>query len=156
KGGDTVRFVDGTVLEVGENSLIVIDSLENLSLDFLRGSAVLKTSAGDSKITLDKNGKAQIEALPIHLIQPEALSHYFTNGPNAVPIDFSWELKPKTGQAPPDTVSIQYSADRQFRKGVHQLDVSAAAGKATAAVAPGGYYWRILNHGQALGEATKF
>src|SRR6185437_14665870 len=58
-GGATIRFNDGSLLEVGENSLIIVDSLENLSLGFLRGSAVLRTSAGDSRITLDKYGKTR-------------------------------------------------------------------------------------------------
>ena len=155
-GGASVRFKDGTLLEVGENSLIIVDSIENLSLGFLRGSAVLRTRSGDSRITLDKNGKTRIEALPIRLISPEAFSHYFTEGAKATPIEFAWELKPRVGQPLPDGVNIQISSDRSFRSGTKVIEVSSAATSASASLPPGRYYWRVFSNGHALGEATQF
>jgi hypothetical protein len=157
RGGASIRFNDGTLLELGENSLIIVDSIENLSLSFLHGSAVLRTQAGDSRITLGQDGKAVLENLPIGLLQPEPLAEFYTPEKKPKTISFEWGVNPKASQAVPAQVTIQISSDRAFRgKDVKSLEVPKDQHQLIAEVAPGKYYWRVLSGEHSLSEPSQF
>jgi hypothetical protein len=151
-----IRFNDGTLLELGENSLVVIDELSKLSLDFLRGSVVLRTAAGDKRVTVGADGKARFEELPIRLVKPEPLAHFFNREGQAKPIQFAWTAS--AGAALPPDYMLEVSQERSFKgskkqfsaaNGGKQLDVSATLGAGT-------YYWRIVGKDKPLTEPGQF
>jgi hypothetical protein len=152
-----VRFKDGSLLEVGENSLIVIDNMSDLALNFVHGSAVLRTIAGDSKITVDEGGQAKIEKLPVRLVKPLPLAEIFVSGETVKPIEFAWELTPKPGQPLPTQVKLQVSPDRHFTsKETLSFDLSGADKTSTVPLPAGRYYWRLQVENEVVGEPSRF
>jgi hypothetical protein len=152
-----VRFKDGSLLEVDENSLIVIDNMSDLALNFVHGTAVLRTSAGDSKITVDEGGKAKIEKLPARLVKPLPLSEIFVSGDTIKPVEFAWELTPKAGQALPSKVKLQVSPDRHFKsKDTLSFDLAGEDKTSTVPLPAGGYYWRLQVENEVVGEPSRF
>ena len=136
-----VRLENGTVLELGENSLVVIDRTAELSLNYLKGSIVLRDDSGDKQITADASGKAKVRELAIRLLKPEMLSEYFVDGNTETSLEFSWESRAAT------PVFVEISPDRAFRRPrVRRLkpDAGAAGNLALAKGLPTGtYFWRV-------------
>jgi hypothetical protein len=146
-GGAAVKFNDGSVLEVGENSLIVIDQVANLSLGFLKGSAILRTKSGDTRITLDETGKTKVEKLPVRLIKPDAFSELLSEKPTRV-VNFAWSLSApqgKAGQSAPPSVQLEISSDRKFKsKNIKSISVAGSVTEASVTLPTGRFYWRIV------------
>jgi hypothetical protein len=154
-GGASLLFNDGTKLDIGENSLIIIDSIQNLSLNFLRGSVVVRTQAGDSKVTVGKDGKTQTESLAAHLVSPEPLSQYFIPEKTLMTVDFTWEMNSSTGQSEADTLEISKSPS--FHDSHRQSLPIAKRLKTLAAKVPEGeFYWRILSQLKPISEPSRF
>jgi len=152
-----VRFKDGSLLEVGENSLIVIDNMSDLALNFVHGSAVLRTSTGDSKITVDEAGKTKIEKLPARLLKPEPVSESFVSEDAIKVVLFAWELTPKPGQEVPAKVTLQVSPDRHFKsKETLSFELAGTDKETTVPLPAGHYYWRLLAGNETLGEPSRF
>jgi hypothetical protein len=143
-GGAAVKFNDGSILEVGENSLIVIDQLANLSLGFLKGTAILRTQSGDTRITVDETGKTKTEKLPVRLIKPDAFSELLTEKATRT-VDFSWSLAAKDGQATPNQVRLEISPDRKFKsKNLKSIPMAGATTEASVTLPAGRFYWRVV------------
>lgn len=146
----SIRMNDGSVLELGEDSLVVIDSLENLALNFQKGSLVVRTAKGDSKVSVGKNGKVTIEELPVRLVKPDPLTQFFVPEKTTKPIRFAWEprqLKDPSSQKLPDAFVVQVSPDRAFKPERTQSVVAEGAGGAseiTSQIKPGKYFWRVV------------
>jgi hypothetical protein len=143
-GGAAVKFVDGSVLEVGENSLIVIDQLANLSLGFLKGSAILRTQSGDTRITLDETGKTKVEKLPVRLIKPDAFSELLSEKAMRN-VDFAWSLATKEGQIQPGKIQLEISPDRKFKsKNLKSVEIATGASETSVTLPAGHFYWRVV------------
>jgi hypothetical protein len=143
-GGAAVKFNDGSVLEVGENSLIVIDQLANLSLGFLKGTAILRTQSGDTRITVDETGKTKTEKLQVRLIKPDAFSELLSEKPTRS-VDFSWSLAAKDGQAAPGKLSLEISPDRKFKsKYLKSIPLPGSTTEASVSLPAGRFYWRVV------------
>ncbi len=151
----TVKFNDGSLLEIGENSLVVIDDIQNIQLNFKRGSLIVRRKdGGDSKITIDKDGKAKVEELPIRLISPEPLTNYWVPEKGQKPVRFAWEPR---GQNQPESYTFQISADKTFRADrTRTVQVADPSVKETQLqLAPGKYYWRVAGKGAQPSEARQ-
>lgn len=148
----TIRFNDGTAVEVGEDSLIVIDDVANLSLSFLRGSVVVRSSTGDTRITKDKEGRTKVEELPVQLLSPDRMTSHFSAEGASKPIRFSWKLRSSDQR-----YSLQISKDRSFKpQRTQSISIDPGVAEHTAQLAPGGYYWRVVGENPSLAEARYF
>jgi hypothetical protein len=145
----SVRLKDGTMLELGENSLIVIDDLSELSLNF--GQVVVRKSSGeDSQITVDRTGKKRVEAIAARLLEPVNFARMYV--PWRVPapqteVVFRFESKATDDVSRP--VALQISRDKKFSgREVVTLPLGEqerSAGKVSAQLGVGRFYWRLLN-----------
>jgi hypothetical protein len=150
----SIRLNDGSVLDIGENSLVVMDDVANIALNFIRGSIVVHKADGDSKISVGKDGKQKVEELSARLIKPEPLARYFVNPKDLKSVVFQWELRSKTQH---DTVTVQVSKDKRFiPQSTRTLAVPAQAPFVKESLAPGDYYWRVLSKGVPLTETRGF
>lgn len=158
-----IRMGDSTVLELGESSLVVIDDITNLSLNFVKGSLVLRTATGDSRVSVGKDGKTSIERLPIRLVKPDPLAILFSAEKNRE-IQFAWEPRADVAAtALPPAFRVEFSKDRSFRAGATQRIAIASADTRTvsANLAAGRYFWRLVSDaggekGGVLTEVSQF
>lgn len=141
-----IRLKDGSLLEMGENSLIVIDDLGNLSLDYLRGNMVLRKASGeDAQLTIGADGKARLENMPVRLVKPEPLAAMFTRDLNATSVLFSWEVRASQMPTPPAQLTVQIARDQNFRQLVTSFATPGSSSAGEAKLVPGRYYWRIVD-----------
>jgi hypothetical protein len=156
-----IRFNDGTVLELGENSLVVIDDINKLSLDFMKGTVVLHMAEGDKRVTVDKDGKAQLEEIAIRLVQPEPLVRYFTRDREAKQIHFAWksrDAKPGQSSSLPPEYTLQISSDKNFKSArVQNIAIkNGAVPEIDASLPAGAYFWRLADGVKPLTEIGQF
>lgn len=151
----SIRLTDGSVLDVGESSLVVMDDTKNLALGFVRGSAVVHKADGDAKISIGKDGKAKVEELPARLLRPESLARYFVMGKNKKPILFTWDVKSNSQNS---TYQLQVSSDKKFATESTQTfspqDVKSP--QVAVELRSGAYYWRVQTSGVAQTETRQF
>jgi hypothetical protein len=154
----TIKLKDGTVLELSENSLVVIDDIQNLTLNPIRGSLVLKTQSGDAQIKVGKDGKVLLEEFPIKLLTPEPLATQFTIQNTVRKINFTWQVVDSSKISNQnDSFIIEISSDKSFTqlvasqnlqdllKGKHQLELKS-----------GKYFWRIKNREKPISSVSQF
>jgi hypothetical protein len=156
-----VKFNDGTVLELGENSLVVIDDLQNLSLNFFKGAVVLHTAEGDKRVTVDSDGKAKFEELAIRLVRPEPLARFFTAVKESKPVRFAWAVRAGHEAKLPADLVLQISSDRGFRgsrvKNIPVEKSSDLSPPELEAVLPDGvYFWRLASADKAVTDIGQF
>jgi len=151
-----IQFADGSVLDLGENSLVVIDDLQNLSLNFLRGQMVVHKADGkDSRIVVGEDGQAKVEELKIRLLRPEPLARLFVPEKKAKDVFFNWEAK--AGSAPESYV-LQVSTNRGFPAD-RTTDISIAdiqSKQARLSLGAGDYFWRIRTKSSIITESRQF
>lgn len=153
----SIKLPDGSVLDMGENSLIVMDEGAKLSLGFLRGSVVIHKADGDSKISVGKDGKQKVEVLDARLVKPEALARFFVSAQEPKVIDFLWQVRSKTTSAS-DSYIVQISKDQRFHSTQTKNSVARDSKVTTLreSLLPGRYYWRVLARGNPVTETREF
>lgn len=147
----TIRFKDGAQVELGENSLVVIDDLSQLSLNFVRGSVVVRSkdgaSDGDQKISVDKDGKAKVEKILIRLTSPEPAFRAFTPDQQPKSVTFSWTAP----QGKPGA-TLELAPNGDFKSKLLKR-FSASSQGLTLTPPPGAYSWRVTTASQEVSEA---
>lgn len=158
----SIRLTDQSVLELGEDSLVVLDDIKNISLNFVRGSMVIRGEKGDRQISRAKDGKLKIEELPFRLLIPESQAIYFSKDGVKKEISFGWELK-KTNNTSNNTQSyegalVQVSTDIRFMPAKTQwVKISALREQKTKlSLLIGKYFWRVIENGMPLTEVRSF
>lgn len=84
----TIKFKNGSFCDIGENSLIVIDKIENLQLNPIEGYVILhqpmpvdsasnSDNTIDTKITKTPNRQVIKELLAGQIIEPKPMSQFF-------------------------------------------------------------------------------
>lgn len=144
-----LKLRDGSILELGENSLVVLDEVGDLALNFQRGQAVLRTAKGDSRVSIGSDGKAHIEQVPVSLIKPEPLAELLTAERQFVEVAFAWNPRGAQNsqmQRLPEQWVIQLSRDEHFRgPGTKTRNIPDVRTTATVlSLDAGKYFWRIL------------
>ncbi|MBC7692737.1 MAG: hypothetical protein H7222_13325 [Methylotenera sp.] len=149
-----VRFNDGTVLELRENSLVVIDDLQNLTNNFLKGSMILHQASGDSNVTVGADGQAKVQTLSAQLLTPPVATDFFISGDARQEVQFTWKLR-KESLSPPSTPSpissptVQVSSDPAFEK-------FTVAGDSKLSLKAGKYFWRVMRDQEAQSAVGNF
>ena len=154
-----IQYVDGSRVEIGENSLVVIDDVANLALNFKSGSVVVRKKDGtDTKITIERNGQAKFEDISVRMIRPEPQASFFAPEKVNVPIDFAWEPKNVASDVR-EELTLQVSPDRNFHESKTQRFPIAdlrASKSLRANFSSGNYFWRIVRKNQPLTEISPF
>jgi len=136
-----LRLKEGSLLEIGENSLIRLDDLQQLNQNFMRGAFVVRSEKGDQKLTIDKSGKVKKEALTVRLLLPGAQAKVYSLPGKPGEVTFRW----KPFRTDVNNLSLQVSPDEEFpamRTQSFAL-VDASATEKTVPLTPGRYYWRL-------------
>ncbi len=161
KSGALIRLNDGSTLEMKENSLVVIDDLNNLATGFLRGSMILHGAENDSTISINADGKVIVQALKAQLLSPAALSELSVEGARQRPVAFTWKISAGEANSPSQTeATLQISSDERFTKAsTRSFRTRLKPGETntiTDKLASGNYYWRILRGQEVLSEVARF
>lgn len=154
----SVEFDDGTILDLGENSLVVIDDLQKLSGEAFRGSLTVRKGATESRLTVGEDGKAKVEKLAVRMVAPEPFLRSFVPEKQALDVAFKWQVQNK---AEAQSLVLEVGPDRTFASSrVIRLEAPApgANGEATANVKleGGTYFWRLKNKSAVLTETRSF
>lgn len=153
-GTASIRMNDGSRLDLGENSLIIVDDLKQLALNFMRGSFIVRGAEGDREISVGRDGKTVTKELAVRLTAPKAGARVFVQQRQTAQIAFAWEFRVPI--SPFDGAPVlQISSDRSFpRNGTRDLPLPDSKTQALpAALPPGHYYWRLSNAQGPLTEA---
>jgi len=147
----SIQLKNGTTLELGENSLVVINDLSELSLKFLKGNFIVRGEHEAKKVTIDSKGIRHEEKLPVDLEGPENGHWSFLHEEATVKLAFKWQWQSGIAPIP---CSLQVSSSRSFRKEVtHEYPVPTSGTNALALeLWTGRYYWRIVHDAQVLSE----
>lgn len=153
-----IRMNDGTVLEVGENSLVVIDDTKSLALNFLKGTVILHDAIGDRKISSDGKGVTKIEEFAFRLVKPESLKRFYVLEKAVRPIKFSWQPRPGSdAQVSSQELKLEISPSKTFQAGSTQvIKINASTSEFNSNLSPGRYYWKLSNNERALTEISRF
>lgn len=141
----SVKLNDGSSLELSENSLVVLDSLENTQLNLLAGSGVRRTSSGDQLLTVVEDGTVNTRPLPVRLLTPSNQMHFFIRPDSLQNITFDWQEPSASGS----TYRIEISQTSLFKK-------VKAADQKTLSLGAGDYFWRVRRDDGQLSETRTF
>jgi len=141
-----LRMPDGTKLELGPESLVVIDDLAAASVQFVRGSFILRGKAGDTAITVAR-GKTESRTLDVRLLEPSPGARHYHEKAAAARIAFAWQWRGQS--APPADLLIELSQNPSFKGDMRRIAAGIAAG-ATAEVTTGRFFWRLATAGKAV------
>lgn len=145
-----VRFNNGKVLELGENSLILVDNIEDLSLSFLKGTGLVKADGKDAKITKDETGKARVEELSVQLLKPENLDTLLAQNEKLETV-FSWRMQGETKKQ----AVIEISSVAEFKGKTNKIQ-SNTPSETKVALKNGKYYWRVVIDGTPVSGVKQF
>jgi len=136
-----LRLKEGSLLEIGENSLIRLDDLQQLNQNYMRGAFIVRSEKGDQKLTIDKSGKVKKETLTVRLLLPAAQAKMYTLPGKPGAVTFRW--KPFRNDV--NNLSLQVSADDAFPAMRTQsfAIVDSGVTEKTVTLAPGRYFWRL-------------
>jgi len=154
----TIRMNEGETIEIGENSLVVIDLVDQLTMNPMRGSFVVRTKDGDKKVDVGADGKTRVQALPMHLQSPAPYSVRFLSGQSKIAeIKFIWETKLPQNVKKEVPLQIEIAHDRKFKSIVTTQPVQdVTLLKSQVTLPPGQYHWRITQEGKPLAESISF
>ncbi|HUP57949.1 MAG TPA: hypothetical protein VM598_10890 [Bdellovibrionota bacterium] len=148
-----IRFSDNTLLEVGENSLVVIDDLKDFKLGVMRGNLVVRSAQGDRKISIDEDGKAKVEEISLRLLKPEPLARFFAAERVGREIEFAWASRGQAAQGA--AYKLEISQERAFPPGATRVIESREAA-ARMALVPGRWFWRVSAGASGSSETRQF
>lgn len=146
-----ILLKNNTLIELSENSLVVIDDSTDLSLNFLKGSVILKSDSGDKKITVDKTGKQNVQILSAKLKYPENFNNFYTME-KSLTVDFSWDIQNSTTND--KKINIQIAKDTKFTNIIKTESLEQNTFKQV--LLPGKYFWRITQNNQTLSSVSSF
>jgi hypothetical protein len=133
RGPSLIEFKNGTQMELGEESSIVIENLQNLELAFLRGSVIVSDTSGTKRITVDRDGKRTTESVPVRLIEPRVSQTFLAPPKGQALVPFRW-FSPE-----PSGLFVEIAKDPAFKTLVKR----SASGTEQEALPAGRYFWRV-------------
>jgi hypothetical protein len=159
-GPDSAAFVrmnKGATLELGENSLFILNNVEDISLSYLRGTVIVRSLTGDKKITVDENGERKVLDLPLRWNQPLPKQQFLISNGDKFEVNFGWTLINPAAFPAEAKLELQIAHESRFKKPQSSL-VKAADLKTTANLEVGRYYYRFVSPDEkiVLTEARSF
>jgi len=155
--GSTVAITleDGTSLELGENSLIVITDAANLNLSNLRGSLILRDKTGkNKKIKVDATGKQTIQEIPVRLDRPESFARFYKKSGALRSVEFIWENLTQSVSGP---LKLQFATTKNFvPRTTKTIRLDSGSTSRKVKFKSGEYYWRVVGKDASLADSRKF
>ena len=158
-GEATIRLKDGSLLQLGENSLVVMEDSAELSLEFIQGSFLWHRGDRDSAITIDASGNAVVRDYPVQLLTPDPFSRLFVGlAEGRHDVHFTWKASTSSKESAPllpAEVSLEISHDPRFDPASTKKFPGLRLSEATFStfLAPGLYFWRIAASGNQQSKA---
>lgn len=146
-----VKFSNGKVIELKENSLIIVDDSDDLSLNFLKGTGVLKGVGKDAQITKNAQGQTQILEFKAKLLAPLNLSNMVVVGSTGK-IEHQWS----TAMPLKDSATLEVSKTPDFSSAKTQKIPIQGKNTALAAYSTGRYYWRLVEDQKPISDVNEF
>ena len=134
-----VELSDGNQIELGENSLIVIDRVAELPLKFIQGSAVLHRNGHEERLSKETNGQTKVEEVFIRLLKPEPFADRFYLSGQRRPVSFSW-MQMAGASSTPDHLEISF--DKNFKDPLYR-SLESVESSVQVLLEAGKYYWRV-------------
>jgi hypothetical protein len=148
-----IRLADGTLIQIGENIIFQMETIQNLRLNFLKGTIVIRSDSGERRIWANEQGELQQETFSTRMIAPGPLAKFVTGG-SEVEVNFQWSVTDKQADQAPET--LQISADGNFPADkTIEISILGAEFKKVS-LPPGNYFWRLLNQKKVLGNPISF
>ena len=120
-----------------------MDDTAQLSLQFLRGSFILRKSDGDSRITVGGDGLTKTENLPVRLLSPDFHAHFVVPPTETVGnVKFAW-ARADGEKTQRDLPNLEVSSRSDFSRG-HTQSFPLKDSSFQAQLAPGRYFWRVV------------
>ncbi|OFZ82541.1 MAG: hypothetical protein A2583_10260 [Bdellovibrionales bacterium RIFOXYD1_FULL_53_11] len=157
-----LKFEDGALLELSENSLVVIDDISNLALGTMQGSFIVRTKDGDRQISVGSDGKARVVTFPVRLVRPETLSVFYVPEKGRKDVRFAWQIRTEPASPALGRLLLQISSTKSFPvSGTRTVELPAgAAGEVREQLAGGRHFWRIVSreggNQEALSQPSEF
>lgn len=148
----TVKLDNGNSLEIGENSLVVLEETAGLDVRVLRGALVLKSADGEKSVEASGKDAPRVQKFPFQLLEPQPYAKFFVGTSVQRPtIDFRWR-----GIGANETV-VEISRSRKFLEIVDSVPVtSRGTVEMKFPSASGIYYWRLASEGVAFSSVRSF
>lgn len=148
-----IRLNDDVTLELEENSLVIIEDVGDLALNFLKGGGVLRSKTGESQIEAGLNGaQAKITQSRYQTTEPKPLSEIITTS-SAVDVSFAW-AKQDTEKS--SGLVLEVSRSEGFDPGATQRVSVGAAANTKLKLEKGRYFWRMVENGKPVSSASVF
>lgn len=144
-------LADGSQLEVGPDSLLILDAVPPLELKFLRGDFVLRSSEKEFTIRANRDGKPEVKALPMRLVSPVPRARVAAPPGKPALVFFSWTAG---NEAPSGRATLELSTSALFPpsmiKRIPYPDQSPQ--EVVQELSAGRWYWRV-SKGAQLSES---
>ncbi len=158
QGYATINLKDGTKLELGENSLVIIDDPKTLALKFVRGSFIVADGRGQRLVSVQKDGVALERELSVKLISPSPSARFLNQNQKPFSVTLHWAFKADVAAKIKQSARLLIGHDRQFQfADLTSQKVSELKNQQwTGALPAGRYYWKIMGGSENLSEVRDF
>jgi hypothetical protein len=149
----SLKLDNGSTLEIGENSLVVLEEVTGLDFQILRGSLVVRSADGDQSVEAQGKNPPKIQKFPFQLVRPGAFQKiYVGSGTTSLTsIQFQWK-----GLGANQSV-VEISRSKKFDEVVASAHVRTADSEEIKIPAETGtYYWRIASEGVGFSTTRAF
>jgi len=149
RGGGEVVFKDGSIIELADDSLVMIDDNADLTLNYAQGSLIVRSVTGDREIHIDSKGHREEKKITVRLLEPAVRAVFYALPKRTLHVGFTW--KQKTDKS----IRLQFASNEHFFH-AQFIDVETGALNAETALGSGKYYWRLLDGDVPLTETRYF
>ncbi len=154
RGPSLVRFKDGAEMELGEDSLVVIENIKDLELNTLQGSVIIRSGRSgleEKRVTVGKDGKRKVDPVPVRLLEPRLSQVWVAPRGRQASVPFQWSALGRTG------LKLEVAQDRAFRVNRQAMALPESAGNAVRLdLTPSQYYWRLSDAENPVSDVRPF
>jgi hypothetical protein len=148
-----IQLGESESIEMGEESLIIVDRTPELSLRYLEGTALWRTARGDRRIHRQPGGEASVDVLPLHALTPRPLDTFYVEEGHLRPISFSWHAADRTSR--PLTLEVR-TRNENGPERTQTAGLPPAAEAFEWRLPAGRYTWQIATQGKAVSVPGRF
>ncbi|MCB0405183.1 MAG: hypothetical protein KDD51_10390 [Bdellovibrionales bacterium] len=139
----TVKLKNDTLLEIGEHSLVIIDDVPPLEMQFVKGSFLVRGQKEDFRIHAEENKAPVIEKIPVRLLSPASYQDIFVQSGEANVV-FEW-LELGTGDSALQPQLQVSRTDRFNANSTQTFSLQKEQSLYRAKLRPGRYFWRLVS-----------
>jgi len=146
-----VEFKNGKTLELQENSLIVIDNTDDLALNFVKGTGVMKSGDKDTSISVNENGQASSREFKVKQLGPDNLADVILDD-KSKEVHLAWSSAPPLGS----NAVLEISKTKEFKPKQTQNFSISGKNDWSGKLPEGRYHWRITEGKEVVSSVSRF